>query len=364
MADPQPNQQQQQQQAPAAPALNAQQVQAILNNLAANVAAGGGGGTVTKMPRFSSADPGEWRVWRSNFAAHAEANNWNEARQRAILQCSFDGDAHRHIQGVAFGNRAIQDILRDMDACFLTEQASAAARTEFRTAAQLATESITNWKARIRELFLRAYPARAADLEQAPDLIEAFVDGLRGFNLRSRVRQLGALNTLAGAVTRAQEQEHTLLRDARDQGGPGGHKGGGLHALQPPQGPTAEGGTEGTPSGPAGAVEQLANALMALGVRGQPAKGAALCWTCQSSSHLRRDCPKEAGRAGGANSTGRGKGNRGRGTSGRNRQGGGGRGRKGGRTSLNGMDLPPPEGDGTGDPEWLDQLVGAMGSGN
>lgn len=275
------------------------QLQTLMNG----VHAGG-----KRLSTFSSADPSEWRVWRANFVAFALAHDWLPAKQRNMLRTHFEGDAHRATQGVDFGApRAVADILVSLDAAFLPAAASKLARSEFKKACQLPTETTLAWKGRVRELYIRANPNHEDTADDEIALIECFCEGLYDTQIAHHTQDRDP-QTLPAALRYAQNKEANLASHQTKSGRTGGAK---LHQIAP--------------------LETLA----AVGAPGS-------CWNCGSMEHFKSDCPKPvaaataAWRGGGRGRNMRGRGGRGAARGKRARgasrgAGGGGRGRGGRR---------------------------------
>lgn len=214
------------------------------------------GGAAPRMPKFGSSDPGEWRVWRANFIAHAAAAGWNAATQRQMLALSMEGEAHRHTRGINIGARDVAAILVDYDQCFLPPQASAAARASFKNARQMPSETILQWKARLRELYVRAHPEREALINADHDMIDTFVDGLLDPQVRIHTRD-SAPATLDAASATGQTKEQGVLKENQLRSQPGRMN----HIDGPPE-----------------------NNGVGMG---------RTCFICASASHLMRDCPQD-----------------------------------------------------------------------
>ena len=74
-------------------------------------------------------------------------------------------------------NVAINVFLDNLESRFLTPAASDMARVDFKTACQKPQETVLIWHARLREHFIRAYPA-VNNVEQDRSLIDQFVMGI------------------------------------------------------------------------------------------------------------------------------------------------------------------------------------------
>lgn len=243
-------------------AMTADQLEQLL--AAVRPAAGAAGGR--RLSSFASGDGAEWRVWKDNFVIMSRINNWNEAAQRDLLRVHMEGDAKRHTQHIAVVDRPINDILEDYDRAFLPAASSKLARSQFKTAAQLPGETILQWSSRLRELFIRAYPDLAADVDTQIQLREAFAEGIRDPVVREYVQDRDEA-TLNGAVAAAQAKEANLLSFRSRQGDGVVGTSRKLNAIQGP-----------------GEAED--SKVFAMGNRPNE------CWTCGSETHYKADCPQ------------------------------------------------------------------------
>ncbi len=315
--------------------MNAQQLEEILNRVVpAAVAAAAppqpAQGTQTRrMTVLSSSDPSEWRIWRANYEALAAANNWDAPRQRHVLRTHFDGAAFEATRGVAITEDvAIPDILAALELCFVPAAASSMARSEFAHAQQLPTESLMQWKARLRNLFVRAFPQiPAADVDSDIMLKETFMEGLADGEIRGGLcDRLSHMNTIDDCLQAAQTRTASSAR-IQKKFGTGGTGGAKLHTV-----------------GDSTAALAAAVAAATLNQLGR-------CWNCEKEGHFKGDCPelRRGPRSGRGRGRGTPKGGRGRGT-------GRPRGRGGNRTSSQGNkgrklnQLSP-------DDPWLDEAA-------
>jgi hypothetical protein len=131
--------------------------QAQLQQLLQVIRVGGGG---HKISKFLSAEGTEWRIWRRNFEQTIQINAWpNERYQReaaAAMESTgaeFTSDIPGFVQG-----RNINDMLNLYETRFLPAAAGQLAAAQFQTAAQMDSEQIAVWHARLRTIFERAFP--------------------------------------------------------------------------------------------------------------------------------------------------------------------------------------------------------------
>jgi hypothetical protein len=140
-----------------------------------------------KVPPFSSADPVEWKTWRSNFEIAARINRWNHARQRREIGASMEGTAKMYVGDIPLGdeaapNQPVQPAAQLLDAyqaVFVPEANAELARVQLQLAKQTETETITQWHARLRHLYSKAHPQlNYAQVEAEQHLRDLFILGL------------------------------------------------------------------------------------------------------------------------------------------------------------------------------------------
>jgi hypothetical protein len=140
-----------------------------------------------KVPPFSSADPVEWKTWRSNFEIAARINRWNQARQRREIGASMEGTAKMYVGDIPLGDEAAPNqpvepaaqLLDAYQAVFVPEANAELARVQLQLARQTETETITQWHARLRHLYSKAHPQlNYAQVEAEQHLRDLFILGL------------------------------------------------------------------------------------------------------------------------------------------------------------------------------------------
>ena len=310
--------------------MDADQFQRFLN------AARGG----RKLSTFTSTDSQEWLNFRHEFEETVAINGWADGRARRELSAAVSGRAREAVQDILTGAAEavpgpVAGLLDAYEARFVTPAATDAARAQFKDARQEEGEKVLAWGSRCRHLFIRAYPdVAAADRDANRELKEAFCVGLSNQVIMTQTLTAG-LNTFNEMLERAMNLEATMNYLARRSVIPKLEYG--KHSVN--------------------SIQEEESRVQAMG-----GPAGRRCYVCNSTQHLRDDCPLWAkvlqsasrrGRGGGYRGGGRGdrrgtqSRGRGRGGYGNNakggRRGGGG---YGGRGSVNQMSREP-EGEGT-----------------
>jgi hypothetical protein len=237
--------------------MDAAQLAALIQGVAAGVGNGGRGNR--RLTVFTSADGSEWRVWRRNFLTIATINGWNDQRGRREISAGMEGAAARAVSDLLPDNFATQQLMLDAyELRFLPEAAGQLARSELKNAAQTSQETLLQWHTRLREIFSRAFPARAVDADQ--QLIDTYTDGLVDINIQRHVLDRHPA-TFIDALHLGQSKQATEAVVSRNKAR------GGLHSV--------------------GAIGSD-QSVDALGRGNTPGKGN--CWFCQSPDHVRANC--------------------------------------------------------------------------
>lgn len=244
-----------------------------------------------KAPTLSETTPRAFRIWRTQFELVAGARGWNALDAKRKAKCSLREDAAELALDVDI-NVAGQNLAAFLDALqarFIPAAATDIARSQFQTAAQLPTESVIVWAARVKNSFLTAYPGvRAQAFDTDPDLIRQFAMGLANETVGRNVLNQ-APQTFQAACNFAQQYLATEALWARR---------GSIRSL----------GEEG---------------VNAMNRNSRYSTSSIECWNCGRRGHVARDCPR--GSYGGQRGRGRGTGRGGRGaSSNRGRRGRGG----------------------------------------
>ncbi len=281
---------------------------------------GNGGGGSRKLKSFSSTAPEAWLAWRSNFELVTSINRWDHQRARRELAASMEGEAKTRVLHLPVGDHAppggaVQDyreLLTAYEDCFVVAADTELAEEVYRSATQAKDESHLQWLARVKVLFLRAYPSVApAAMERSKDIIRTYLKGLRS-------------SRLAADAARTFPLTLTAARDSVSA----------CEAVRLAYGPNRQ------------RPEQPDRQIHAL--RGDGRVEDRQCFNCKKRGHIRRFCPEEAadgrgregatGRGGYRPGAGQPYGGRGRGPTGSpGYTGSGGRGRSfGGRGGSGG----------------------------
>ncbi len=110
-----------------------------------------------KLQPFSSADPVEWRQWRTTFTNVATNNRWDAATARTHADAMITGVAKSIIENIPLNNMAVggvavapvEQLLLLYDAKFVTPAAAANSRQMLFSAHQLDEETILLWHSRL-----------------------------------------------------------------------------------------------------------------------------------------------------------------------------------------------------------------------
>ena len=181
------------------------------------------GGT-RKPPVLSKVDPVEWRTFRRTFDITREINHWDNERACRELLAAMEGEAARvtsHLDALA-DNVVFANLLEMLEAIFVTRAASEAAKTAFHAARQDPGETLLGYHSRLRDLYLRAYPAEHA--EGSETLRRQFILNLRDARVMDWTNMQHPL-TYAAALTAAEDRAAGLMAL------PNHRSPGGIHAI-------------------------------------------------------------------------------------------------------------------------------------
>jgi hypothetical protein len=234
-----------------------------------------------KLSTFSTGDGLDWITWRKHFDLVCAINEWTvdaavatvaeqataDSKMRREAKSSMTGSAARMVSDIQHDQNGmdITAMLVRFESRFLPAAASDMARMLFRQACQMEGETAMQWHTRARELYHRAHPA--ADLEEALELRDCFVLGLRIREVKSCVWDAKPA-TMSECLEKATNKEAGMLV------------------------------TQGYALGPPTAVEARRkpgiNALNQQFNRGDNQRGRnkLVCWNCGDPGHFKRDCPK------------------------------------------------------------------------
>ena len=229
------------------------------------IAAARGRSGTHKVPMFSSADPTDWSNWRTNFEIAVGANGWTDKQAREECAMRMTGTAKTYTANVDVGLAdPVQPFVQLLDryqAFFLPPARSSAARAQVMKSKQREDEALQGWHARLRALYLRAFPNRAADLETDAQIIDQFVMGIADPRVRWRTKDTQPATYQAALDSAGHMAANTELQDDEAKGGAGVKKEAGVAAV-------GDSGSQG----------------------GKGEKGPT-CFACRKRGHLQRDCP-------------------------------------------------------------------------
>ena len=230
----------------------------------------GGGGGRRKVSPYSDATASTWMTWKAAFIQTALVNNWNDLRQRREASASMEGTAGKLTRDinpnpdVADGAPAftINDLFALYENQFMPPQESDLAVSAFESATQDADETPILWAARVKELYLRAYPGAGVNDR---NLINRFTLGLSDREVATYVHEHRPATYEAASQAAQTKTASKQFLYSQWRGGGGGTKGGrggsGRNSLQ-----SVEGRNEG--------------------------RGRIRCYFCGRNGHAQRNCDK------------------------------------------------------------------------
>jgi hypothetical protein len=196
--------------------------------------------TGVKLLPFSSADPVEWRQWRSTFTNVAANYKWDAATARTHADAMINGVAKSIIENIPLNNvvvggvavAPVEQLLLLFDAKFVTPAAAANLGQMLFSAHQLDEESILLWHSRLYGLYKRAYPHVAlADVDVNIGLIEKFLKGLSDKGIG---RQASTYNPDTYAAALDDAQQASKIVHGWDLPSAFCHTGGAVQSIQAP----------------------------------------------------------------------------------------------------------------------------------
>ena len=227
-----------------------------------------------KLPPFSSATGSEWLVWRKTFNMVRRINDWDDLRARREAATAMEGEAGRVCRDVDPEPQnnpgfTINDLLGVYENKFLPPMESDLAVSTFDAASQGPKETPILWGARVKELYLRAYPNNEVDNRIC---INRFVCGLKDRDVAMYVHEQRPQTFEAAS-------QHALSKTASKQ------------FMQSQW--TGRGGGRGDRDigsiGEMGAVRNRDNRNQKRNGQGNNNRNMA-CWFCGDRRHVRKDC--------------------------------------------------------------------------
>lgn len=135
--------------------------------------------------RYSS-ETQDWAIFRATFECAAQFYGYEDPQAKLALKYCMRDSAARAVGDIPLNNddQTLGDVLDLYEARFMPNAQSSSAQAQFDLAKQGTRESILQWHARLRALYLRAYPGGIID-NALP--IRRFALGLRRDNVMRQV---------------------------------------------------------------------------------------------------------------------------------------------------------------------------------
>ena len=237
---------------------------------------------LTETPRFTLDGELTWGEWRTQFQALGERNGWGNDRRRVELVNALDRRAWNQISDI----QDIPNVEQLMDLYGVRFQqsppASAAAVDDFRFASQRLGEGLYQWHDRLRLLYNQAYPGKRPT--SSTELKDIFLNGLFYSRLREKVK-----DALAGdfeEVLKVVAEEAKLMDlTATPSNTPSTATTPDLYCDEDT---SSLASLRSQPNSHASPVGRQNQAVKTSRSRGSRVK---ICRWCQSSTHLRANCP-------------------------------------------------------------------------
>jgi hypothetical protein len=189
-----------------------------LQQLLGVIRVGGGGGH--KTAKFKSSKGTEWRIRRRNFEQTVQINGWANERQQREAAAAMEVTAAKFMSNIPayVAGRAIADMLALYESRFLPAAAGQLGAAQFQTAAQMDSEQIAVWHARLRNIFERAFPGE--NIQGSRLLINKFVLKLADFNIRQWTHRANpaTYNAAMTAASNEAASQSILAHEARTGG--------------------------------------------------------------------------------------------------------------------------------------------------
>ena len=142
-----------------------------------------------KAPTFANHPTNDcWLAFKQSFMHITKLNTWDQTMSKIVLLSSFTGEAARaamHLDPDKYAS--LNQLMMACQELFLPTAQSEMSRMIFDHAKQSGTETLLQWHARLRQLYLSAY----TDAPQAPNhqmmLIRKFIFGIKDLEVQQHV---------------------------------------------------------------------------------------------------------------------------------------------------------------------------------
>lgn len=172
---------------------------------------------IGNVPEFKSGKD-DWSVYSERLEQFFEINDIPEEKRNAFLISSVGADTYKTIRDLCHPilpkDKTFEELCDLMKKQFTTQVAIYRERNQFYNARQFATETVTNWFARIKKLSIDC--RFGGDLESI--LLDRFISGLKSSPILDRLCEENETLKLEDAVAIATNKESSL-KDSAVAGG-------------------------------------------------------------------------------------------------------------------------------------------------
>jgi hypothetical protein len=223
----------------------------------------------TPAPKYTSGIATDWLPFKRQFVQVVRINGWDHARAKRQLMVSLGDTANTMAADMDSEdvNELFPDYLTRVENRFMNPADGQMAAQQFSFAAQRDKESTIQWHSRCRGLHTRAY-MDVENREQARDLLQCFMIGIRNPNIRAKVSDDHPLTYAAALISASRGEATQTVRDGTQ---------GRIHRADK--------------------YDKEMNAIASVDQgkrRTRPGTNRApgMCWNCGQSGHQQKDCPK------------------------------------------------------------------------
>ena len=263
-----------------------------------------------KIEKYSSGDPAEWSIWRSNFVLAVTINEWDNQRARREAAAAMVGNAKMYVDSIAINDAPVQGqndaadytgLLNQYEAVFVPEAASDLSRMMVKDSLQREDETILQWHSRLRYRYKRAYPnLTQQQLANDRALIDHFIHNLRDDDCAVKTQDAGPQTYQQALEAATRHTASNLLRARRNALAKGISTRGSemsysLHAMGQAAGSSAPpaGQPAATPAAnPQQQIGYLGTNQGGFGQNGGAGPSNTACNFCKQEGHFQRECRK------------------------------------------------------------------------